>query len=629
MSGRGQSETHRRPSAGTRGGGGRPTAASACSTACWAAVPAREVRRRLADDVRRHPERRTLGHQQGERAEEDPLDLPAVGGAGAFHRESRGHVRPPFDGEIERVAQDRRVPVRGAVAAPLLEPLQQLLVHEQGSGIEHEPVVDRIYAQCELVTKGVGPRLQTHRPRVRQRPERPRRVLTAVLVVRRGARRLVEEPRRYPEDVGIGLVDGALVRRRQDELSVIAAQSRGRHEFAAFNLVEEAGLGAGIRLALELEARRSEPTRDRTARQAAPGPLRDGKVRETVHQFVRDGVQRHPRLRRLRVRHPALAEDVDAGALGAERRRNRKGVVEVVVDDADDAPVPAVEPLPPVPLREVVVGPAHVHVAVDHRRVVPEIVGVGPDVARRPALDAKRPPVGQPVEPLDVEARVEGHDFARPEAVAGLVPSALPRRADLLRIAEEPGPGPDGGLRVERRLPPHDGAVGGGYEVGVEVIQGQGIRQLVRAAEQRQDDQVRKKAVCQGRSGPLREEARGLAGGQRRRGLQVDAGVEGAEERDRHAPVELPRHPRAMHPHAFVELCEGTRGSAPAGCDRPGGTRRRARRSATCRRASHPTAAARRHRRRIRPQRKRRPAGAGTPRAGPWPESRPPQGPPP
>ena len=325
-----------------------------------------------------------------------------------------------------------------------------------------------------------------------------------------------------------------------------------------------------MRLALPLEARRAEAGQVAQSGTEAPArPLTDGEAGQAVHQLVRDGVQRYPRLRLLRVGRAVLTEDVDAGALRAEWRIKGEGVADPVVDDADDAPVLAVEPLPPMPLREVVVGPAHVHVAVDHGRVAPVVVGVGRDVARCPALDAKRPRRGQLDKPLHVEARVEGHDLTRPEAVARLIPTALLRRADLLRVAEKPGAGPDGGgLRRERRLPVHDGAVGGGHEVGVGVIRHQGIGQLVRAAQQRQNDQIRRQAFHRRRPSLLHQAARGVGDGQHRRGVDVDVRVEGAEERDRRSLVELPRHAAAMHLHASEELREvlvGAPGQAPVG----------------------------------------------------------------
>ena len=272
-------------------------------------------------------------------------------------------------------------------------------------------------------------------------------------------------------------------------------------------------------------------------------------------QLVADDVQRHERLAVRRLGTFVAAEGVDAPALGTERGRRGEGVVTVErVDDADDAAPAAVDALPAVLTGEVVVGPTHVDVAVDHRRARPVVVRVGRDVLRCPAPHVPRSGRRQSVEACLVEADVEGDDLAGAELVVCLEPAAVEDRAHLLAVAEDPHPGSDGRLRAERVDRVHQPAVGGAREVVAAVVERRAVGEDVRAGREGEHHQLRLLPVPQAGAGLLLEEDARLGGGDRRHRAESQILMERAERRHRRTPIELPCHPRPEHGHAADEL---------------------------------------------------------------------------
>ncbi len=114
------------------------------------------------------------------------------------------------------------------------------------------------------------------------------------------------------------------------------------------------------------------------------------------------------------------------------------------------------------------------------------------------------------------------------------------------------------GEGVERRDETAPHGVG---EVKAAAFRDGAVRERVRAVGPRQDDQPRRSGRrLAGRAGDVRN---GLGLRQHRRRLHLDAAMQRAEQRHRHAALELPRHPGAVHRypgHVLDEMFVGAFG---------------------------------------------------------------------
>ena len=304
--------------------------------------------------------------------------------------------------------------------------------------------------------------------------------------------------------------------------------------------------------------------------EGASGSIAHREVGHPVHQLVPDDVQHRERLLARLVGPPAVCEH--AVAFRAERWQCKEGIRDIEVDQGDRAPVPAVDALPAVPRREVVVRPAGVGVGVDHRRVVPVVVRVGRVVVRRPdrlsrGHEAQKMLGEQPPVPLEVEPDVESDDLCRPQPIVRVEPVVLLRRVQLPRVSLEARTGADRRLRPERTHAMQDPAVAGVGEVEVPVAHRDLVGEGVRAVRQRQDAE-RRLPAGEDLSAVHRFEKRGdLGPGQRRRRIHGDPLVQCAEQRHGDpAGVELPGDASAEHGNARMVLGEILVGASIDGC---------------------------------------------------------------
>ena len=269
-----------------------------------------------------------------------------------------------------------------------------------------------------------------------------------------------------------------------------------------------------------------------------------------MHDLVGDDVGRHDR---RAVAH--LAEGDRSGALRSERRGREEGVVVAAagVDQVQEPAVPPVHAAPALP-REVVVGEARVGMAVDHRRVVPFVVGVAGHVARHPRLAAHDQTIAKRV----VVAQVQRDDFGGTQAVVRLEDPAGPRRAQFLALAQDAVPAADRRpvLLVHRAFVAHDHPAVRVHEVRPQVAHRRPPREDAGAGEGRQDHERRR--IVSRRFGVrlLRDQGQRLVGRDPRRRVHVDVLVNRSEDRDGHPAGELPGDAAAEHRDAPVELRE-------------------------------------------------------------------------
>ena len=273
-----------------------------------------------------------------------------------------------------------------------------------------------------------------------------------------------------------------------------------------------------------------------------------GVVRHGVHELVADGVDRHDRQAAL-----GLPEGEDAEPVGSERRKREERIVEAPldIDHAEHAAVPAVHAVPVLPRRQVVVREAHVGVRVHHRRIGPGIVGIARHVAGTPDDVSQQ----QVTEMLGVVAQIERDDLRGAQAVVGLKRTAGPRGAELLALAQNAVAGAD-------RLLPHgahvmrDESAVGVQVVGPQIAHGRAVRQHVPAAGNLHDDELRQ---CVRQHTDARLPLQQLEGFDRLESglrIELDAGLDRAQERDGRTAGQLPRHAGAEYRNTFVVLLE-------------------------------------------------------------------------
>ena len=261
------------------------------------------------------------------------------------------------------------------------------------------------------------------------------------------------------------------------------------------------------------------------------------------------------------VHHDAVAgvEGVQVVQVQDRARRARPVLAPHRMHEARHREVAVVEPLAVEPLVEVVVGPAGVRVGVDGGRVGPLVVGVGRDVAvveRQQAVQVR-------LRPGEVALQVVRPDGWRAHAVEREVGPVAQRRADLLGVVEHALAGPDRRLQVA--VPQHQRAGAGVDEVDGEVVGGQhahAVGEGVPALVARQHDQLRGAIRADRHPGHVRDDGRRILRTEHRLDVEVDAGVERAEDRDGLPAIRLPDQLAAEHADALVVLVEAFVGAA-------------------------------------------------------------------